>query len=468
MPRTSKAEKISAPEAKEFAPHISVATEPSENHRDRNEDAGFVHAEKEMAGVFDGMGGGLAGERASRLAAEIVSKELTGVEDSADSKEWEVAIKQALEKAQAEVLKLGNELLFKHLDNPLIEAAYKDRSQEEIEKLMEEHDMSPTGTTASVVKMVEQPDGKVDLVYGNIGDSRIYVLKKDGSFKQITKDQGALSEAVETKVFTQEEADFIDQATSREEIIKKFGDSRGGSIAKMFKNLRRSVTGALGLSKADFQTGIERLEPGDKIVITSDGVHDNLTNDEIKEIMSQGSATEVSASLLRRAGEITKARQIAEKADKEPPLRAKYDDKTAVVLEVPETVEAVEAVEEPTITAEQLTKMETDLQKLREMAEYLGKLLPMAKTMEKGLKPLTSKKRLEEIMGMGGARGVEDTIFTTQTEIMRVERTLAEHQGDIAAVQKITGRLRELRETREKQFKARDQETIDQIKSRVA
>ncbi|MFA5413145.1 MAG: protein phosphatase 2C domain-containing protein [Patescibacteria group bacterium] len=458
MPRISKAEITPTPEIEKFSEHIAKTSEKSKDHAD-NEDSTFVDSEREIAGLFDGMGGGLAGGEASKLAKKTISQELSGVPDTADAKQWEKAIRKSLEKTQEEVIKLGNQLFFKQLDDPFAEAAYKDQSQDKIQELIMEKGMSPAGTTASVVKMLERPDGGADLVFGHTGDSRIYVLRKNGELKRLTKDQGALEEAVQNNYITKEEAGFIDQATSKEEILKKFGPERGQTVAFLYKDLRRGVKSALGLSGSEFQTGIERLEPGDLAIDTSDGIHDNLTDEEIKtEIMKGGTPEEISARLVEAAG-----KRVGEKV-----LRSKEDDKTAIVLEVPEVIEASEAIEEPTITAEQLTKMETDLQKLREMAEYLGKLLPMAKTMEKGLKPLTNKKGLEEIMGMGGARGVEDTLFTTQTEIMRVERTLAEHQGDIAAVQKITGRLRELRETREKQLKTRDQETIDQIKSRVA
>lgn len=459
MPRTSTEEQIATPETEKIAAHIAKTSEKSKSHPD-NEDSTFVDAERETAGLFDGMGGGLAGKQASELAAKISSEELARVPEGADAKKWEAAIKSAMEKAQEEVIKLGNQLFFKQLDDPFTEAAYKDQSQDKIQELIMEKGMSPAGTTASVIKMVERPDGGTDLVFGHTGDSRIYVFKKNGELKRLTKDQGALEEAVQNRYITQEEAGFIDQATSKEEILKKFGPERGKTVAFLYKDLRRGVKNALGLSGSKFQTGIEHLEPGDLAIDTSDGIHDNLTDEEIRqEIMRGGTPEEISARLVEAAG-----KRVTEKT-----LRSKEDDKTAMVLEVPKTIEATEAIEEPTVTAEQVAKMEDDIAKLREMAEYLGKLLPMAKTMEeKGLKPLTSKKRLEEIMSLGGARGVEDTLYTTKNEILKAERNLAEYHGDIMAMKKFTDQIRELLETREKQLKVRDQETIDQIKSRVA
>ncbi|MFA5128820.1 MAG: protein phosphatase 2C domain-containing protein [Patescibacteria group bacterium] len=459
MPRIPTAEKISGPETEKIATHIALTSEASKNHPDRNEDAAFVDPAQELAGIFDGMGGGLDGKQASELAAKISFEELSKVPEGADAKKWETAIKRALEKTQEEVIKLGNQLFFEQLDDPFIEATYRDKPQDKIQELIIEKGKSPAGTTASIVKMIERPDGGADLVFGHTGDSRIYVLKKGEELKKLTKDQGALEESVQNKYITQEEADFIDQATSKEEIIQKFGPERGNTVAFLYKDLRRGVKSALGLSGSEFQTGIEHLEPGDLAIVTSDGIHDNLTDKEIRaEIIKGGTPEEISARLVKAA-----RKRVAGKV-----LRSKEDDMTALVMETPEIVEAAEAVEEPALSPEQAAKIEDDLRKLQEMAKYLKNLLTVAKTIEKGLKPITSKKRVEEIMGLGGARGVEDALYTTETEILKAERDLAGHKGDIAIVRETTTKLRQTREGRERQLKARDQEDIEQIKSRVA
>lgn len=458
MPLVSK-EKITTPEIEEVSVHIALTSEASKNHPDRNEDSAFIDTEQELAAVFDGMGGGLDGKRASELAAKASSEKLSEVPEGADAKKWEAAIKEALETAQEEVIKLGNQLFFEQLDDPFIAATYRDHPQDKIQELIIEKGMSPAGTTASIVKMIERPDGGADLVFGHTGDSRIYVLKKNKELKRLTKDQGALEEAVQNGYITQEEANFIDQATSKEEIIKKLGPERGSTLAFLYKDLRRSVKSAIGLAGTEFQTGIEHLEPGDLAIVTSDGIHDNLTDKEIQaEIVKGGTPKEISARLVEAA-----KKRVAGKV-----LRSKEDDKTVLIMETPEIVEAAEVIEEPSLSPEQAVKIENDSKKLREMATYLKNLLTVAKTMEKGLKPITSKKRIEEIMGLGGARGVEDALYTAETEILKAERDLAGHRGDLAIVRESSVKLRELRETRERQLKERDQEDIKQIKSRVA
>jgi len=133
MPRTSKSEKISVPETEKISAHIAITSEKSKGHAD-NEDSTLTDAEKELSGLFDGMGGGLAGKQASELAAKISSEELARVPEGADTKKWEAAIKSAMEKAQEEVIKLGNRLFFEQLDDPFSEATYKDQSQDKIQE----------------------------------------------------------------------------------------------------------------------------------------------------------------------------------------------------------------------------------------------------------------------------------------------------------------------------------------------
>lgn len=325
-------------EIKEATSLIGEVTRPSEKHEDRNEDKTFIDQTKEMAGLFDGMGGGMAGEEASKLARDTVKNELSKVKEGASPAEWQRAIRQALGKTQEAVTKMGNRLFFEHLDDPFTEAAYRDLPQSEIQKLIIERGMSPTGTTASIMKMIERLDGGADLVYGHTGDSRIYVLRKNGTLEQITRDQGGLEEAVGTNLITREEADFIDQATSKEELLKKFGPDRGAKIAKLFGTFRRGVKNALGLAGNEFQIGTIRLEPGDLVIGTSDGIHDNLTSKEIRqEIMKGGTPAEISARLV----------EASRKRYSEGVLRSKPDDKTAITMEVAEAIEAEEITEEP-------------------------------------------------------------------------------------------------------------------------
>ena len=460
MPRTSKAEKISAPETEEIAAHIAITSEKSKNHPD-NEDSAFADAKTELSGLFDGMGGGLAGKQASELASKITSEELANVPEGSDAKKWEGAIKKAMERAQEEVIKLGNQLFFEKLDDPFAAATYKDRPQSEIQEFIVEKGMSPAGTTASVTKLIERPDGGADLVFGHIGDSRIYVLKGGKELKRLTKDQGALEEAVQNKYIAKEEADFIDQATSKEEILKKFGLERGKTVLFLYKDLRRGVKSALGLSESKFQSGIEHLEPGDLAIITSDGIHDNLTDEEIRaEMMKGGTPKEISARLVEAAG-----KRVAEKT-----LRSKEDDKTAVVLEVPKTIEAEMAEELPSLTSGQIEQYRAAAEALREESVELQKLLPLAKHVEAGRPVLTSKEKKKKIAEFGVA-GIEERLQKIEEDIISYEYALAQNSGDEVTAEEMKNRYQELQREKLVRLRARDKEQaasqIEKIKKAI-
>ncbi|MBI5071567.1 protein phosphatase 2C domain-containing protein [Candidatus Falkowbacteria bacterium] len=460
MPRTSKAEKISAPETEKIAAHIAITSEKSKDHAD-NEDSTLTDAKKELSGLFDGMGGGLAGKQASELAAKITSEELSNVPEGTDAKIWQTAIEKALEKSQEGVVKLGNEIFFEQLNDPFVAATYKDQPQDKIQEFIVEQGKSPAGTTASVTKMVERPDGSADLVFGHIGDSRIYVLKGGKELKRLTKDQGTLEEAVQNKYITKEEADFIDQATSKEEILKKFGPERGKTVLFLYKDLRRGVKSALGLSESKIQTGIEPLEPGDLAIITSDGIHDNLTDEEIRtEIMRGGTPAEISARLVKAAG-----KRVTEKT-----LRSKEDDKTAVVLEVPKTIEAAAAEELPSLTSEQIEQYRAAAEALREESVELQKLLPLAKHVEAGRPVLTSKEKKKKIAEFG-VTGIEERLQKIEEDIISYEYALAQNSGDEVTAEKMKNRYQELQKEKLERLRARDKEQsasqIEKIKKAI-
>ncbi len=360
------------PEAKEAVAQIDGATESSESHPDHNEDRAFFNQEKKTIGVLDGAGGGMAGEKASDLAAKIVSRELKKIPDGASAIDCRKAISSILESAHQSVLNLGNNEFFQYLDRdawkqdtgnllwddpaqidaeiaktgwkPKISAAdkFKGKPQDEIFKAQEAAGFTtPTATTASIAKLFERPGGKTEMVYGHIGDSRIYVLKKDGKIKQITQDQGGFEEAIKHKIITKDEAEVLDQSSDQKILEKKFGKDRAEVLQAYFPQLRRSVTQELGLTKEITpQIGTVDLEPGDRVLFTSDGIHDNLTNQEIEQLLKSGSSTEAAQKIV----------DSAKKRVAEGTMRSKRDDKTAIVMDVPEAIEEISAediTEEP-------------------------------------------------------------------------------------------------------------------------
>jgi len=80
-----------------------------------------------------------------------------------------------------------------------------------------------------------------------------------------------------------------------------------------------------GARRPSIHSDQTRIIPGDRILLCSDGIHDNLTNDEIEEIVKQADSTTVAQTLVEHA--LERSRQ-----ESSVTMRAKPDDMTAVVI----------------------------------------------------------------------------------------------------------------------------------------
>ena len=140
-----------------------------------NEDSFFAEA-NDKRGLFivaDGMGGHAAGEVASEMAVQIISRELAGITElNGDSVSRKVA--EAVKKANSKIY----------------------------ERTITEVDKQGMGTTASVLILT----GSRYLI-GQVGDSRVYLLR-DGKLRQLTKDHSYVQEQVDAGFLTPEQARY--------------------------------------------------------------------------------------------------------------------------------------------------------------------------------------------------------------------------------------------------------------------
>jgi protein phosphatase len=182
--------------------------------RSGNEDNFFAEAD-ERRGVFvvaDGMGGHAAGEVASEMAVQIVSRHLLAVQSVIDA------------------------------DTPQILAqALRDANRAIYERMLAEVDKQGMGTTASVLVISDN-----QFLIGQIGDSRIYLLR-DGALKQITKDHSYVQEQVDAGLLTPEQARY-----------------------HPYSNVITRCVGANETVEADLYTG--EMKAGDVFLVASDGL----------------------------------------------------------------------------------------------------------------------------------------------------------------------------------------------------
>lgn len=255
--------------------------------------------ELNVAGAFDGVSGAKAngsGTLASRIAAGTMAETLAKLSPEADSE----ATKQALAEA------------FTNANKNVRDYAYGDPNRE---------DLAGAATTGDIIRIVESKDGP-ELVWGHAGDSRIYVLDGEtGKLRCLTTDDGvakfysrqpdtassfpdresllrqqsALTE-VETQYSYLDKLKIQQEAQDPEEARRKIDDDNSRRRICFQPNQRRVVANQIGVDPEQakqtgiepFETGVEKIKAGDRILISSDGIHDNLSDEDIAEIMQRG------------------------------------------------------------------------------------------------------------------------------------------------------------------------------------
>ena len=140
--------------------------------RSGNEDNYLMVPERGIFVVADGMGGHAAGEIASEMAVQLISRDLgsfRGLSTEEAGSRMTTAIKAA------------NAAIF--------------------ERTLAEHDKRGMGTTATCLVL----HGTNRYMIGQVGDSRAYLLR-EGRFHQLTKDHSYVQEQVDLGYLTPEQA----------------------------------------------------------------------------------------------------------------------------------------------------------------------------------------------------------------------------------------------------------------------
>jgi PPM family protein phosphatase len=154
--------------------HLAVAARTDVGRiRKGNEDS--LHASaNDYRGLFivaDGMGGHAAGEVASEMAVEIVSRDLSDLNDL-DAPDAHSRVARALRDANRAVY----------------------------ERTRTERDKLGMGSTVSALLLSENK-----YIVGHVGDSRIYIVR-DAGMHQLTRDHSLVQEQVDAGLLTPEQA----------------------------------------------------------------------------------------------------------------------------------------------------------------------------------------------------------------------------------------------------------------------
>lgn len=139
------------------------------------------------------------------------------------------------------------------------------------EEVARQPDLEGMGTTMTLVELT--PDGVAH--FGHVGDSRAYLFR-DGGLKQLTADHTVAAEMVALGQITAEEAE--DHPRSH------------------------MIVRCLGLTRFVNVDEIElELEPGDRILLCSDGLNSMVPQATISQTLGEGTADEVAWRLIELA-----------------------------------------------------------------------------------------------------------------------------------------------------------------------
>ncbi|GCE16929.1 protein phosphatase PrpC [Dictyobacter kobayashii] len=173
-------------------------------------------------------------------------------------------------------------------------------------------------TTVALAAFCGQP-GSHDymMVYAHVGDSRIYLLRGDERIKRLTHDDGLLTKLVENQIVNEYHAFRIDQAMRADQLSE---------VEYSYFRLRGGITQALGGPiPPTIHTDKISIRPGDRILLCTDGIHDNLTDEEIEDILRTSPRPSAARVLVESA------RQRSHE-DRSQTIRSKPDDMSAIVM----------------------------------------------------------------------------------------------------------------------------------------
>ena len=194
--------------------------------RSGNEDSFLLDCAQGLFIVADGMGGHAAGEVASEMAVQIVSRELGSLRGLSDG-EAAAKMRTAIRKANAAIF----------------------------DRTLAEHDKRGMGTTTTVMVLFSRR-----YLIGQVGDSRAYLLR-EGQLLQLTKDHSYVQEQVDAGLLTPEQA-----------------------RTHPYSNVITRCVGANEDVAPDVYFG--NLESKDVVLLASDGLTGMLEDDQIATIMS--------------------------------------------------------------------------------------------------------------------------------------------------------------------------------------
>jgi len=275
----------------------------NDRHPMRNEDSTLIDEQTGLVAVFDGVGGSAAAEIASQTAARAT---LEG---------WKRILMQ--HQRRHKVYTMLNDYDQRDLC-AMLEKLILDADEQVRIEGAQRAGTDDLATTVALAAFCKRPEVReYTMVSAHVGDSRIYLLRGQEKLQRVTDDDGLLTKLVENQVVDEFHAYQIDQAIQASQL---------SDIDYRYFRLRGGITQAIGGPiPPTVHINKTLIYPGDRILLCTDGIHDNLTDEEIEDILRNTPRPAFARSLVEHS--LQRSRQ-----DYTHTIRAKPDDMSAIVV----------------------------------------------------------------------------------------------------------------------------------------